>query len=66
MEDYESGGSLVSFADFGTVDFTSCSAVKSGKTVGVTGATIIDLKQDGTVLTNCEIVSSSEVECTYV
>jgi hypothetical protein len=66
VEDFESGGSQVSFANFGTVDFTACSAVTSGTTVGTTGATIIDIKQSGTVLTDCQIGSSSEVICTYV
>jgi len=64
VEDFESGDSLVSFADFGTVTFTSASAVKSG-TVGVTGATIIDIEQTK-VLTDCSVSGSSEVTCTYV
>ncbi|KAG8159839.1 hypothetical protein KVR01_010476 [Diaporthe batatas] len=55
---------LVPFADFGTVSFTGASAVKSGTTVGVTGATIIDIKQNNEVLTDCS-ASSSTVSCTY-
>ncbi|RDW66684.1 acid protease 1 [Coleophoma crateriformis] len=67
VEDYESGGSQVSFADFGSVTFTGASAVKSGTTVGVTGATIIDMEStSGTVLTNCGTTGTSEVYCTYV
>lgn len=66
VEDFESGGSLVSFADFGTVTFTGASAIKSGTSVGTTGATIIDIEQDGTVLTDCSVPSSSSVKCVYV
>jgi len=65
VEDFESSGSLVTFADFGTVTFTAASAVNSGTKVGTTGATIIDLKQSGSVLTDCSIPSSSSVKCTY-
>ncbi|KUI59700.1 Aspergillopepsin-2 [Cytospora mali] len=69
VEDFEecttsSSCSLVPFADFGTVTFTSASAVKSGTTVGVTGATIIDIEQNGKVLTSCSDTSST-VTCTY-
>lgn len=66
VEDYEQGGSLVKFANFGTVDFTGCSAVDSAGTVGTTGATIIDIEQNGKILTDCSIPSSSEVLCKYV
>jgi hypothetical protein len=65
VEDFEEGNSLVSFADFGSVKFTSASATDSSGTVGTTGATIIDIKQNS-VLTSCSLPSSSEVLCTYV
>jgi len=65
VEDFESGSSLVTFADFGTVTFTSASAVKSGTTVGVTGASIIDIEQNSKILTSCSIPSSSSVKCVY-
>jgi len=66
VEDYESGSSLVKFADFGTVTFTGCSATDGSGTVGTTGATVIDIEQNGKVLTDCSVPSSSEVTCTYV
>ncbi|KAI1355347.1 peptidase A4 family-domain-containing protein [Xylaria sp. FL0043] len=66
VEDYESGGSLVAFADFDSVTFTGASAVKSGSTVGVTGAAILDIKQGSTVLTDCTTSGSSTVTCDYV
>jgi hypothetical protein len=65
VEDFEEGNSLVAFANFGTVTFSSASAVKSGTTVGVTGAGIIDIEQNS-VLTNCALVGSTGVTCTYV
>ncbi|KAH8167479.1 peptidase G1 [Xylaria polymorpha] len=66
VEDYESGGALVTFANFDSVTFTGASAVKSGSTVGVTGATIIDIKQGSSVLTDCSTSGSSSVTCDYV
>jgi hypothetical protein len=66
VEDFEEGSSLVKFADFGTVTFTSASAKDGSGTVGTTGATVIDIEQNGDVLTDCSIPSSSEVTCTYV
>lgn len=66
VEDYESGGSLVPFANFGTVAFTGCSALEGSTTVGTTGATIIDIRQNNNVLTDCSVPSSSSVTCKYV
>ncbi|EOD50588.1 putative aspergillopepsin-2 protein [Neofusicoccum parvum] len=66
VEDFESGGSLVAFADFGTVLFTGAVAkTSSGTSVGTSDATIIDIKQSNKVLTSVSIPSSSEVEVTY-
>jgi len=65
VEDFESGGSQVSFANFGSVTFTGASAISNGKTVGTTGAEILDIKQSS-VLTSCSVPSSSEVTCSYV
>ncbi|KAI1771265.1 peptidase A4 family-domain-containing protein [Hypoxylon cercidicola] len=62
VEDFSSGGSLVSFADFGTVTFTGAS-VNGG--TGVNGATIIDIEQSNQVLTDCSTSGSSRVTCSY-
>lgn len=59
VEDFESGGSLVPFADFGTVDFTSAYATDSGSQVGPSGAQLIDIEQNSQVLTSVSITSSS-------
>ncbi|KAI2601949.1 peptidase A4 family-domain-containing protein [Hypoxylon sp. NC1633] len=62
VEDFSSGGSLVAFADFGTVQFTGAS-VNGG--TGVSGATIIDIQQSGKVLTDCSTSGTSTVVCEY-
>jgi Peptidase A4 family len=65
MEDLSSGGGLLGFADFGSdFTFTGASAVDSGSTVDTTGATIMDIEQDGTVLTSSS-ASGSTVTISY-
>lgn len=64
VEDFEQGSSLVPFANFGKVSFTGASATTSSGAVGLSGATIIDIKQSS-VLTSCS-ASSNEVTCSYV
>lgn len=64
VEDFEEGSSLVQFANFGTVTFTGASATQNGKSVGVTGAQIIDLQQNS-VLTSVS-TSSNSVTVKYV
>lgn len=64
VEDFSSGSSLVPFADFTTVTFTDCSATCGGSTVDTSGAQILDIRQNGEVLTDCS-ASGSEVTCTY-
>ncbi len=68
VEDFEEGGSLVNFANFGTVLFTDAVAGASdGSTVGTSDATIIEIEnQSGTVLTDVSIPSDSEVQIVYV
>ncbi|KAI1174044.1 peptidase A4 family-domain-containing protein [Nemania sp. FL0916] len=66
VEDYEEGSSLVPFANFGTVTFSGASATKSGSTVGVSGASILDIQQGSSVLTDCSTSGSSTVTCSYV
>lgn len=66
VEDFSSGNSLVPFADFGTVTFTGASAKTSSGSVGVSGASIFDIKQSSSVLTSCSTSGSSSVTCSYV
>ncbi|KAJ6496336.1 peptidase A4 family-domain-containing protein [Mycena sanguinolenta] len=66
VEDFDEGNSLVPFANFGTVTFTSAQATtQSNSVVGPSGAVIIDLEQNNKVLTSVSS-SSSFVTVTYV
>lgn len=65
VEDFESGGSLIPFANFGKVTFTGASASGSAGTVTPRGGTIIDIQDsNGNVLTNCA-TSGNDLTCTY-
>lgn len=66
VEDFESGGSEVPFANFGTVTFTGSSAVVNGATVtpGGDAATIIYLEENSKVLT-ATTVSGGTVTVVY-
>jgi len=65
VEDFEEGGSLVPFANFGTVTFTGASAgLIGGGSVGPSGASILDIEQSS-ILTSCS-AGSSTVTCSYV
>jgi len=66
VEDFEENGGLVPFADFGTVVFTSATAVAGGSTVtpGGDGATNIYIEQNNEQLTSTSI-SGDTVTVTY-
>nr|BAL02935.1 glutamic protease [Pholiota nameko] len=59
VEDFEEGGSLVTLTNFGSVTFTGATASTASQSVGVTGATIIDMQQNGKTLTSVSTTSSS-------
>ncbi|PSR76997.1 acid proteinase [Coniella lustricola] len=59
VEDFESGSSLVAFADFDTVTFTDCSP-------SVSGSTIVDIRQSREILTSCATSGTTQVTCEYV
>ncbi|KAK7420921.1 hypothetical protein QQX98_002485 [Neonectria punicea] len=66
VEDFQSGSSLVAFADFDEFVFTDAKATTtSGSTVGVSGATILDIRQNNKVLTDCGTSGSYGVYCDY-
>ncbi|KAH8894476.1 hypothetical protein GQ53DRAFT_683116 [Thozetella sp. PMI_491] len=69
FEERDSSGSNcqnVPLADFDTVKFTSCSAVKSGSTVTLIGATVIDMiTEDDDIVVTCS-TSGSTVTCEHV
>ena len=64
VEDFESNGELVPFANFGKVTFEDATATDGSSSVGPEGATIIDIKQNS-VLTSVS-VSDDSVTVTYV
>jgi hypothetical protein len=59
VEDFSEGYSLVPFADFGTVTFTDATAIGSNGSIGPSGATLIDIEQDGEVLTSSSTTSTT-------
>ena len=66
VEDFDSGGSQVAFANFGTVTFTGCVAKTASSTLSVSGATVIEIENSsGQVITDVSIPSSSSVKVTY-
>ncbi|TFY69761.1 hypothetical protein EVJ58_g250 [Rhodofomes roseus] len=65
VEDYEEGSSLVPFANFGTVTFSGASASTGSGSTGPSGATIIDIQQNGKTLTSVS-TSSNSVTVKYV
>lgn len=65
VEDFESGGELVPFTNFGTVTFRNAEATSGGETVGPSGSTIMDIKQSDSVLTKSSATSNS-VTVSYV
>lgn len=68
VEDFESGGALVPFANFGKVTFTGASAVVNGQTVtpgSSSGTDTIFLEQNGQTLTSTSF-SGGTVSVSYV
>lgn len=59
VEDFLENGTMVPFANFGTVTFSNATAVDNGSEVGPSGATIYDIKQNGKVLTHSSDTSNS-------
>ncbi|KAJ5584786.1 Aspergillopepsin-2 [Penicillium hispanicum] len=59
VEDFEENSGLVPFADFGTVTFSSATASDGSSTVGPSGATVMDIKQDSKVLTSSSFTDDS-------
>ncbi|KAJ5244069.1 hypothetical protein N7489_004165 [Penicillium chrysogenum] len=65
VEDFESGGQLVPFTNFGTVTFTKAEARSGGKSVGPSGATLFEIRQSKKVLTKSSVTGNS-VTVSYV
>ena len=65
VEDYELGGSLVPFANFGTVTFTSAKAASTSGPLVPGDATQINIVQNDQILTSVS-ASGSSVTVRYV
>lgn len=65
VEDFESNNSLVSFANFGTVTFSNAEAIFDGYVIGPSSATLIDIKQNNSILTSTSVTDNS-VTVNYV
>ncbi|RAO65182.1 uncharacterized protein BHQ10_001194 [Talaromyces amestolkiae] len=66
VEDFESNGAQVSFANFGKVAFTNAAAgTADGDSVGTSGVDLLDISQNGKVLTSASVPSDSEVLVEY-
>lgn len=62
VEDFEQGDSLVTFANFGIITFTDAVAkTTSGSTMGPSGATEIDIRQNNVTLTAVSTTSAGLV-----
>lgn len=59
VEDFQQGASLVPFANFGSVTFSNAQAIHHGSPVGPSGATLVDIKQSGKILTHSSYTSNS-------
>lgn len=59
VEDFSEGGGLVPLANWGTVTFTGVSATTGSGSTTPAGATIINMEQNGRVLTSVSSSSSS-------
>lgn len=66
VEDFQPGSSLVPFADFGSITFTNCVAKTGSKTLSLSSASLIDIKQGTTVKTDATIDNSSKLGVKYV
>lgn len=66
VEDFNSAGSQVPFANFGSVTFTGAQAETDGGAYGVKNAEVLDLQQGGNLLADVNIESDTKFTVTYV
>lgn len=70
VEDFETVDSsgnaeLIPFAQFSTVTFKDASYMAGGTQKGLDGASVLDIQQNGTVLTKCSTSGSDGLVCSY-
>ncbi|KAJ5895679.1 hypothetical protein N7495_007370 [Penicillium taxi] len=66
VEDFNSGSTMVPFANFGKITFTGAQAEAGGSDYGIQDATeILEIQQNNKVLTDVKVVSDNEFSVTY-
>lgn len=65
VEDFNSGSSMVPFADFDQITFTGAQAKASTGDYGVNDAAILEIQQNGQLLANVQIESDTQFTVTY-
>ncbi|KAH8432041.1 A4/G1 family peptidase [Aspergillus melleus] len=67
VEDFQSGDTMVPLVDFGTVEFEDMQAGDGGKGIyGTEGATVIEMKQNGRVVTSVQTLGDDGMRVSYV
>lgn len=66
VEDFQSGSEMVPLVDFGTVQFSGMRAQGGMKSYGTEGGTVIELKQNGRVVTEVQTMGNEAMMVRYV
>ena len=66
LENFELGGKMVGLVDFGEVTFSGAEAEAGDLSYGVSGATIMEIIQDGQVITHVDAVDDSTLVIKYL
>lgn len=65
VEDFNSGSSMIPFANFNQVTFTGAQAKAPTGDYGINDATILEIQQNGQLLANVQIESDTQFTVTY-
>ncbi|KAJ5388974.1 Aspergillopepsin-2 [Penicillium cataractarum] len=65
VEDFNSGSSMVPFANFGKVTFTGAQAKAAGGEYGVNNAAILEIQQNGKLLADVQVQSDTQFTVTH-
>ena len=65
VEDFNSGSSMIPFANFGQVTFTGAQAKAPTGDYGINDAAILEIQQNGQLLANVQIESDTQFTVTY-
>lgn len=65
ITDSNGDSGLIPFAAFDKITVTNATYTTNGKMAGVEGATIMDISQNGSTLTDCETSGNHTMACSY-